>query len=104
MHKHFLYARDYTALALLALLVLGPVGLVLARASLLSCGYVAGLALQLILARQAAATYGVRFVGTVLARATAASPPAPKPTGRKKQGLERAGLAGWASSRTSALA
>lgn len=85
VHKHFLYARDYTALALLALVVLGPTCVLLARGSFPSWVYVAGLAAQLVLARQAAATYGVRFVGTVLARATTASPAAPKGGGRKKK-------------------
>ena len=84
-HKSFLYTRDYTALALLALIMLGPACLILSRGSVPSWVYVGGLVLQVLLVRHAAATYGERFVCTVLACATTAPAATPKRPGRKKK-------------------
>ena len=84
-HKAFLFTRDYTALALLVLLVLAPICLIVARGSTPAWLYAGAMALQLLVVRLAAANYGVRFVGTVLARVTTEARAAPKPRRRKNK-------------------
>jgi hypothetical protein len=68
VHRDFLLLRDYTGLAALFLIGLGVAALFLV-APWRTCGiYLGILLLQLVIVRQAAATYGVRFVCTVLAQ------------------------------------
>ncbi len=68
VHRDFLLLRDYTGLALLFLIGLGIAAAFLV-APWKACGvYLGILLLQLIVVRHAAATYGVRFVCTVLAQ------------------------------------
>jgi uncharacterized RDD family membrane protein YckC len=68
VHRDFLLLRDYTGLAALFLIGLGVAALFLV-APWKTCGvYLGILLLQLAVVRHAAATYGVRFVGTVLAQ------------------------------------
>jgi hypothetical protein len=67
VHRAFLFARDYTCLAALALLVLGSGALIQIPSGATALGFIGILTTQLLLARRAACTHGRRFVGTVLA-------------------------------------
>lgn len=68
VHRDFLLLRDYAGLSFLILIGLGSAALFLV-APWRSCGlYVGTLLLQFAIVRHAAATYGVRFVCTVLAQ------------------------------------
>jgi hypothetical protein len=68
VHRDFLLLRDYTGLAALFLIGLGVAALLLV-APWKTCGiYLGILLLQFVVVRQAAATYGARFVCTVLAQ------------------------------------
>ena len=67
IHRELLFARDYTSFSLIFLLVLGPAALVLAQTSRVALAYCFALLLQFMVVRHAAATYGARFVCTVLA-------------------------------------
>lgn len=66
-HREFLFTRDYAAFSLLFLFGFGTASMFLVplKVSLIYCGL---LVAQFLIARHAAATYGVRFVTTVLAR------------------------------------
>jgi hypothetical protein len=75
VHRDFLLLRDYTGLAALFLIGLGIAALFLVAPWKAFGAYLGILVLQLIVVRQAAATYGVRFVCTVLAQ-KAGRPPA----------------------------
>ena len=66
-HRSFLLMRDYAAMSALLLLVAGPIGIRLIPRSMTGAAYAALLLAQYLLARLAAANYGVRFVTTVLA-------------------------------------
>jgi len=68
VHRDFLLLRDYTGLALLFLIGLGIAALFLVAPWKAFGVYLGILLLQLIIVRHAAATYGVRFVCTVLAQ------------------------------------
>jgi hypothetical protein len=68
VHRDFLLLRDYTGLAALFLIGLGVAALFLVAPWKVFGVYFGILLLQLIVARHAAATYGVRFVCTVLAQ------------------------------------
>jgi hypothetical protein len=70
-HREFLLMRDYTALALLFLIVFGISAWLFFSTSQSALFYSIFLVAQLLLARQAASTYGVRFVTTVLAEKAA---------------------------------
>jgi hypothetical protein len=71
VHRDFLLLRDYTGLAALFLIGLGVAALFLVS-PWKTCGiYLGILLLQFVVVRQAAATYGVRFVCTVLAQKAA---------------------------------
>lgn len=70
VHRDFLFTRDYTALSTLFLVIFGGAALYLDRAKV-SGTYAALLLVQLLIVRQAASTYGNRFVCTVLARKSA---------------------------------
>jgi hypothetical protein len=63
--------RDYTALALLFLVVFGPAAWLVSTQPRSAILYSTCLFAQFVLASQAAATYGVRFVTTVLAEKAA---------------------------------
>ncbi len=69
-HREFLFTRDYATLALLILATFGAASFLLIKDWRLRAGYDGWLIVQLLLARQAAVTYGGRFVCTVLARTT----------------------------------
>jgi hypothetical protein len=71
VHRDFLFARDYTAFALLFLIGFGVASFFLVESRNVALVYAAGLLAQFLLVRQAAATHGVRFVTTVLARKSA---------------------------------
>ena len=66
-HRNFLLMRDYTAMSFLILVVAGPLAIALVPSLSTTAGYLVVLLAQYLLACQAAAHYGVRFVTTVLA-------------------------------------
>jgi len=68
VHRDFLLLRDCTGLAVLFLFFFGGAGLYLIPAPKVALVYLGILLAQYVLVRQAAATYGVRLVTTVLAR------------------------------------
>lgn len=68
VHRDFLLLRDYTCLAALFLIGLGIAAAFLVAPWKAFGVYFAILVLQLLVVRHAAATYGVRFVCTVLAQ------------------------------------
>jgi hypothetical protein len=72
VHREFLLMRDYTAFALLFLIGFGMSAWLFFPTPQSAQIYSISLVAQLLLARQAAATYGVRFVTTVLAEKAAA--------------------------------
>ena len=67
IHRAFLFARDYTGLALMMLVVLGAAGSIQIPSMATALAYVAALLVQFVLAGLAARNYGRRFVTTVLA-------------------------------------
>ncbi len=67
----FLLTRDYAALAALFLVVFGAVALIFVPSWQVSLGYCFFLVVQFVAVRQAASTYGIRFVKTVLAEKAA---------------------------------
>lgn len=81
VHKDFLLTRDYTGLAFLFLLLLSPVAAYLIANNLTRLAYAGLLTAQYFIARQAAHTYGVRMVTTVLSQTV---PALPKKRGAKK--------------------
>ncbi len=66
VHREFLFARDYACLSLMAALILGGFGFLLAPLKEAS-GYLLLLTAQFLFASRAARHYGQRFVTTVLA-------------------------------------
>ena len=85
-HKAFLFTRDYAALSLLALMILAPICLAVSRGSVPAWFFAGALVLQFVVVRRSAATYGIRFAGTVLARASVAKPIEPKRRGKANTG------------------
>ncbi|KAB7783913.1 hypothetical protein [Methylorubrum populi] len=71
-HREFLFTRDYAGFAALFLVTFGPAAAFTVRPPSVLALYLACLALQFFVVRQAAATYGNRLVCTVLARRGAA--------------------------------
>lgn len=70
-HRDFLFTRDYTALSALFILAFGAAAVFTVSGGKPLSIYVTFLVLQFVVVRHAAATYGKRFVTTVLAcRAT----------------------------------
>jgi hypothetical protein len=67
VHREFLLLRDYTGLAALFLIGFGAVALFTVQPARVLVAYCLLLAVQFMVVRHAAATYGVRFVTTVLA-------------------------------------
>jgi hypothetical protein len=77
VHREFLLLRDYAGLAALFLIGFGTVALFTVQPPKVLAIYCVLLVAQFIIVRHAAATYGIRFVTTVLA--LKASAPAPDP-------------------------
>jgi len=67
VHRGFLFARDYTCLALMMVVILGGAGLFQIPATGTALTYLALLALQFLFAGRAARNCGRRLVTTVLA-------------------------------------
>jgi hypothetical protein len=86
LHRDFLLLRDYTATALLCLVIYGGFAIALIPSGRVCFFYLALLVAQLIVVRQAAFHYGVRLVTNTLATA-ALQPqkPPPKPRSTKKK-------------------
>jgi len=85
LHRDFLLLRDYTAIALLCLVIYGVSALVLIPSGRVCLFYLALLAAQLAVVRQAAFHYGVRLVTNTLATAGLQPPKTPpKPRVRRK--------------------
>jgi hypothetical protein len=76
VHREFLLLRDYAGLAALFLVGFGTVALFTVHPPRVLAIYCALLIAQFIIARHSAATYGIRFVTTVLALKTSAPAPA----------------------------
>lgn len=81
-HREFLFTRDYTGFAALFLIAFGAAAAFTVRPPYFLALYLACLALQLLLARHIAATYGDRLACTVLAR-SAAAPMKKTPPGKR---------------------
>jgi hypothetical protein len=83
VHREFLLLRDYAGLAALFLIGFGAVALFTVEPARVLVVYCFLLAAQFLVVRHAAATYGVRFVTTVLAiKAAAPAPVAGTPVKR----------------------
>jgi hypothetical protein len=79
IHREFLFARDYASFSALFLVGLSVAALVLVHSWKVALIYCFALLLQFIVVRHVAATYGVRFVCTVLAvKSTRRSPNGPR--------------------------
>jgi hypothetical protein len=82
IHREFLFMRDYAAFSALFLVGLGVAAFVLVQSWKIALTYWLVLLLQFFVVRHAAATYGTRFVCTVLAvksaKLAASSPRNPK--------------------------
>ena len=82
IHREFLFMRDYAGFSALFLVGLGVAALVLVQSLKVALTYCLVLLLQFIVVRHVAATYGTRFVCTVLAVKSAklavSNPKAPK--------------------------
>jgi hypothetical protein len=68
VHRDFLLMRDYAGLAVLFLLGFGGAAFLVVPSITVSLGYCIILLIQFAAVRRAAATYGIRFVSTVLAQ------------------------------------
>jgi len=83
VHREFLLLRDYAGLAVLFLIGFGAVALFTVEPARVLVVYCLLLAAQFVIARHAAATYGIRFMTTVLAiKASAPAPVARTPAKR----------------------
>jgi hypothetical protein len=67
VHREFLFMRDYTGFAALFFIGLGTTAVIFVHSWKISLTYCLALFLQFFIVRHAAATYGNRFVCTVLA-------------------------------------
>jgi hypothetical protein len=67
IHREFLFMRDYAGFSALFLAGLGSAALILVQSWKVALTYCLALLLQFIVVRHVAATYGIRFVCTVLA-------------------------------------
>jgi hypothetical protein len=87
VHRDFLLLRDYTGLCAVFIVFYGVAGLYAIPSTKIGWIYLLVLAVQFVLVRQAASTYGIRMVTTVLARKAAKEDPkppkVPKPRARK---------------------
>jgi hypothetical protein len=86
VHRDFLLMRDYAGISVLILLIFGGIGLVLIGSPKVSVIYIALLAAQYLLVRQAASNYGIRMVTTVLAEKCAESSKPGQPRNRANAG------------------
>lgn len=77
-HRDYLFMRDYTGLCTVFIFLYGAVGMFTIPSMRVGLMYLAVLAAQFMLVRQAACNYGTRFVTTVLARKTGKEAPAAK--------------------------
>lgn len=86
IHREFLFIRDYTGFSALFFVGLGVAALVLVQSWRVALIYCLVLLLQFIVVRHVAATYGARFVCTVLAvksaQLAASSPASPHCSGQ----------------------
>jgi hypothetical protein len=83
VHREFLLLRDYAGLAALFLIGFGAVALFTVQPPRVLAAYCVLLVAQFVIVRHAAATYGIRFVTTVLALKASAPVSAPRtPTKR----------------------
>jgi hypothetical protein len=73
--RDFLLMRDYAGLAAICITIFGLAAIVEIQSLRVSLLYVAGLVVQFLLVRQAAANYGTRFVTTVMAEKSSAPSP-----------------------------
>jgi hypothetical protein len=85
VHREFLLLRDYAGLAALFLIGFGTVALFIVQPPKVLAVYCVLLIAQFVIVRHAAATYGIRFVTTVLA--LKASAPAPRTPAAKRPKL-----------------
>jgi hypothetical protein len=76
VHREFLLLRDYAGLAALFLIAFGGVALFTVHPPRVMAIYCALLLAQFVVVRHSAATYGIRFVTTVLALKASAPAPA----------------------------
>jgi hypothetical protein len=83
VHRDFLLLRDYTGLCAVFFLLYGAAGLFSIPSTKIGLIYLLVLALQYVLARQAACNYGTRMVTTVLARRAGKEVPKPPPKATK---------------------
>lgn len=67
IHREFLFMRDYTGFSALFIVGLGAAMFFIAQSWTVALSYILLLLLQFMVVRHVAATYGVRFVCTVLA-------------------------------------
>jgi hypothetical protein len=79
IHREFLFTRDYTSLSALFLIGLSIAALVVVHSWNIALIYCFALLLQFVIVRHVAATYGARFVCTVLAIKSAQRPTNRKP-------------------------
>jgi hypothetical protein len=86
VHRDFLLLRDYAGLAALLLVGLGIAALFLVAPWKAFGVYLGILVLQLVVVRHAAATYGFRFVCTVLAQKAGRSPASSAASSRTPRG------------------
>ena len=83
VHREFLLLRDYAGLAALFLVGFGAVAIFTVQPTRVLAVYCVLLMAQFIIVRHAAATYGIRFVTTVLAlKASTSAPVQRAPTKR----------------------
>jgi membrane protein YqaA with SNARE-associated domain len=88
VHREFLLLRDYAGLAALFLVGFGAVALFTVQPPKVLAVYCLLLIAQFVIVRHAAATYGIRFVTTVLA--LKASAPATTPRTPAKRAAKSA--------------
>lgn len=95
-HRDYLFMRDYAGLAVIFLVLYGAMGMFTIASKRVGLIYLVMVAVQLVLVRQAARNYGIRFVTTVLARnagkekSAAKAVKATKPHARKKADGDKA--------------
>lgn len=69
-HRDYLFMRDYAGLSVVLMVLYGVAGMYFIPSMTVGLIYLAVLAGQFVLVRQAASNYGTRFITTVLARKT----------------------------------
>jgi hypothetical protein len=88
-HRDYLMMRDYAGLCAVFVVLYGAAGSFAIPSLRVGMIYLAVLAAQLVLVRQAAANYGSRFVTTVLARNTGKEVPVAKPAKTTKRRVRK---------------